>query len=109
MIVAHALACRCGLQAALPRAEARGCTLKRAPLLFLLLTAAAHAAAPFSHRVHLKMGLACVTCHAAAPTSSKVEDNLLPDAKVCHTCHKQVEIPKPPETRVTKFNHAQHL
>src|SRR5262249_5279990 len=34
---------------------------------------------------------------------------LLPDAKICQTCHKQVEIPQPPETRVTKFNHAQHL
>src|SRR5262249_45018999 len=30
-LVAHALACRCGLQSALPRAEARGGTLKRAP------------------------------------------------------------------------------
>src|SRR5262249_53706783 len=29
--VAHALGCRGGLQSALPRAEARGCTLKRAP------------------------------------------------------------------------------
>src|SRR5215470_20333399 len=43
-MVAHASACRCGLQSALPRAEARGCTLKRAPqaivLLFLIATTA---------------------------------------------------------------------
>ena len=70
---------------------------------------AAYAAAPFSHRTHLRIKLACVTCHSAATTSTQVDDNLLPDATLCQTCHKQVEIPLPPKVRVAKFSHAQHL
>ena len=70
---------------------------------------AAFAAAPFSHRVHLRMKLACTTCHQAAATSTNITDNLLPDGQVCKTCHKQVEIPAPPQLHIAKFSHAQHL
>jgi hypothetical protein len=51
-----------------------------------------------------------VTCHTAATTSTKVEDNLLPDAKSCETCHKSAEVPAPrPATKLARFSHAQHL
>jgi len=79
-------------------------------LLLLLAAGPAFAAAPFSHRVHLKIGLKCVTCHSAAVTSTRVEDNLLPDPKGCETCHKTAEVPpRPPVTRLAQFSHAQHL
>jgi hypothetical protein len=68
-------------------------------------------AAPFSHRQHLQMSLACVGCHTAAANSTRVEDNLLPAKEVCLSCHKETEIqiPSPPATRITSFSHAQHL
>lgn len=81
----------------------------RALLVLFATMGAAHAAAPFSHPVHLRMKLACVTCHGGATTSTQVSDNLLPDESLCLNCHKQVEIPKPPVTRVAKFNHALHV
>ena len=70
---------------------------------------AALGAAPFSHRLHLGMGLECVGCHTSAATSTKVEDNLLPAKSVCLACHEDAEIPAPPLTRVSKFSHALHL
>jgi hypothetical protein len=70
-------------------------------------------AAPFSHRLHLQMNLACAQCHTAAAHSTRVEDNLLPAKEVCLNCHQQTEaeiqIPPPPVTRITSFSHAQHL
>src|SRR5580704_14144381 len=70
---------------------------------------AALGAAPFSHRLHLGMGLECVGCHTAAASSTKVEDNLLPAKSVCLACHEDVGIPAPPTTRLSKFSHALHL
>jgi hypothetical protein len=66
-------------------------------------------AAPFSHRLHLGMGLECLNCHAAAARSSQVRDNLLPAREVCLECHETAEIPPPPTTNVTKFSHALHV
>jgi hypothetical protein len=78
--------------------------------LWAMGAGAVFAAAPFSHRVHLKMQLQCVTCHAAAPSSTRLEDNLLPDRKVCLDCHKEAEVPsQPPATRLAGFNHSLHL
>jgi hypothetical protein len=70
---------------------------------------AAWGAAPFSHRLHLRMQLACVTCHTTAARSTRVEDNLLPAKEVCVKCHKDVAVPAPPTTRLAKFSHALHL
>ena len=74
-----------------------------------LAAAASLAAAPFSHRVHLKLKLECVSCHAAATGSTRVEDNLLPERTVCLGCHKEAEIGAPRTTLVSKFSHQQHL
>ena len=69
-------------------------------------------AAPFSHRIHLQMGLPCAECHAAAATSTRVQDDLLPAKRVCLQCHRESELPqigpKPP-TLVNHFSHALHL
>jgi hypothetical protein len=81
----------------------------RAIGIFVLIAGAAVAAAPFSHAVHLRMKLACITCHSAATASARPDDNLLPDRPVCLECHKQVEILAPIRTRVAKFSHAGHL
>lgn len=69
------------------------------------------APAPFPHRIHLAQGLECVECHTAATSSTKVEDNLLPQKRVCLACHEdaEVSIPPPPATRLSKFSHALHL
>src|SRR5215831_1759419 len=80
-------------------------------LLVILLTVwgAAEGAAPFSHQLHLKLKLECMTCHTETGASTKPSDNLLPDKKVCLGCHQSVEIPDPPATRVAHFSHQQHL
>jgi hypothetical protein len=81
-------------------------------LLLGLGWGAALSAAPFSHRVHLQMKLACVVCHSAATTSTGAQDNPLPTRQVCLNCHKESEIPAipaPPVTRVAWFSHALHL
>ena len=70
---------------------------------------AAWGATPFPHRLHLGMGMKCLTCHAAAASSTKVQDNLLPAKEVCLECHDQAEIPAPPATNLTRFSHALHL
>jgi hypothetical protein len=79
------------------------------PLVLVFAWAAAWGAAPFSHRLHLGMGLECVGCHTAAASSTKVDDNLLPAKSVCLTCHEDAGIPGPPSTRLSKFSHALHL
>ena len=79
------------------------------PVLLVVAVGAALAAAPFAHRTHLRMKLACVTCHGGATTSTGVDDNLLPDPALCQTCHKQVEIPPPPKVRLAHFSHVRHL
>ncbi len=66
-------------------------------------------AAPFSHSVHLKLQLECTNCHTAAPGSTRVEDNLLPSAEICQSCHNDAQIPAPRKTLVAHFSHAQHL
>ncbi|MCU1233332.1 MAG: cytochrome family protein [Candidatus Solibacter sp.] len=82
--------------------------VKRFALLLMLAWGAA-GAAPFSHKLHLGLKLECVTCHTAAASSTKVSDNLLPEKMACTGCHKDVEIPSPPASRVAFFSHAQHL
>lgn len=73
-------------------------------------TAVSYAAAPFSHKVHLKLKPDCVACHATAADSAKAEDNLLPDRKVCLPCHQEPSLPpQPRRSGVGKFNHKLHL
>ena len=85
----------------------------RGVCLILSIWSAAVSAAPFSHRVHLGMGLECAACHAAAARSTKVEDNLIPAKEVCLDCHAPAELPSPfpspASTPLTKFSHALHL
>jgi hypothetical protein len=87
--------------------------LRQVLLVFLAWGAAStHAnAAPFSHKLHLKLIPQCITCHTGAETSSNPADNLLPAKTVCAKCHKEgeVTIPAPPETLVAHFSHAQHF
>jgi hypothetical protein len=74
--------------------------------------AAASMAAPFSHRLHLEMGLTCTGCHAAAPESTRSTDNLLPAKQVCRQCHDDSIAPQRPallSVPVTQFSHALHL
>jgi predicted CXXCH cytochrome family protein len=78
-------------------------------LPMILAWGAVLTAAPFPHRLHLGMGIECLTCHPNAATSTKATDNLLPSRQVCLDCHEQVEIPSPPTTNLTKFSHAWHL
>lgn len=81
-------------------------------ILLAMICGAAYAAAPFSHRMHLEMGLTCTGCHAAAAASTKADDNLLPSPQVCRGCHPAGVAPRRPAplpTPVTKFNHALHL
>lgn len=69
-------------------------------------------AAPFSHKLHLGMGLDCAACHSAAPTSTKAEDDLLPPKQVCAGCHDDSRTPQPPPALpvpVVHFSHAVHL
>jgi hypothetical protein len=64
---------------------------------------------PFSHKLHLKLKLACTGCHAQAAASTRADDNLLPKKEVCAGCHKEVTIPAAPATPITHFSHALHL
>jgi len=50
----------------------------------------------------------CVSCHTKATTSNKLEDNLLPAAEACRSCHESVQIKQPAATRLAKFDHAFH-
>lgn len=67
-------------------------------------------AAPFSHQLHVKLGLDCARCHATAPTSKAAQDNNLPAEATCIPCHpggRAINAPRP--TLVTRFSHEQHL
>ncbi len=74
---------------------------------------AAEAAAPFSHKLHLQLGLDCVKCHMGVATSTKAADNNLPPRAVCTTCHKAPDEKavkaEPRPLHVGLFNHALHL
>jgi hypothetical protein len=74
----------------------------------------------FSHRRHLALaGMGCENCHYSAHLSRKAEDNLLPKAETCLSCHDGLHAMKhgaddsayafknPPRT--LRFNHQQHL
>jgi len=71
--------------------------------------AAAQTGQPFPHRIHLALKLECAGCHPAALTSTRLEDNLLPERKVCFQCHKTAVIHPPPVTRLARFDHQRHL
>ena len=76
----------------------------------ILLLCQAAPAAPFSHKLHLQLKLQCTSCHTSAPASTKVEDNNLPPAAVCVSCHKDGRpIKASRASKVSKFNHQQHL
>jgi predicted CXXCH cytochrome family protein len=83
----------------------------RALILAALLLGAAGAQTtkPFSHQVHLKLNPDCGVCHPAAAKSAKLEDNNLPDRKLCLGCHKEVSIKAPAGTNLSRFNHAKHV
>jgi hypothetical protein len=66
-------------------------------------------AAPFSHRVHLKLKPDCTSCHTTVTHSTRAEDNNLPSPTVCRPCHESVFIPPPPQTRLVHFSHERHL
>lgn len=64
---------------------------------------------PFSHRQHLALKLQCLTCHQTVTASTRAEDNNLPAAAVCATCHSDGRAAKAPAKRqVDKFNHQLH-
>ena len=66
-------------------------------------------AAPFSHRLHLKLKHDCTSCHATVTHSTRVEDNNLPAPAACKPCHQNVSLPQPPQTRLVHFSHEKHL
>jgi hypothetical protein len=59
----------------------------------------------------LKLQPECIACHPSAPRSAKLEDNNLPDVKVCAGCHKEGEVKvKPPaQANLSAFPHAIHV
>jgi predicted CXXCH cytochrome family protein len=79
--------------------------------LVILIAWGAATAAPFSHRIHLKLISDCAKCHSTAQSSTKAADNLLPSKTVCAQCHKEgeVAIPAPGTTMVANFSHGFHL
>jgi len=83
--------------------------LLQAIAVILLLSQAAPAA-QFSHKLHLRLKLQCTGCHTSVPASTKVEDNNLPPAAVCVSCHKDGRAIKSPRaSKLAKFSHQQHL
>ena len=79
--------------------------------LLILIAWGAATAAPFSHRIHLKLISDCAKCHSTAQSSTKAADNLLPSKTACAQCHKEgeVAIPAPGTTMVANFSHGFHL
>ena len=71
--------------------------------------AALAAAAPFSHRLHLKLKPDCANCHTTVAHSTRAEDNNLPSAAACKPCHENASIPAPPKTLLAHFSHEKHL
>jgi len=79
----------------------------RACALFGL--AALASAAPFSHRLHLKLKPDCTNCHTTVAHSARAEDNNLPPAALCKPCHANASVPAPPKTLLAHFSHEKHL
>ena len=77
--------------------------------VLILIAWGAAQAAPFSHKLHLKLVAQCTTCHAAAETSTKPDDNLLPAKAACVKCHADVTISGMSPTNLAHFSHSQHL
>ncbi|MEJ7605218.1 MAG: cytochrome c3 family protein, partial [Bryobacteraceae bacterium] len=77
--------------------------------LGVALLGASLSGAPFSHKLHLKLKLDCVTCHTAAPGSKALADNNLPRPDVCRGCHASSTIKTPRTTNLSRFNHELHL
>ena len=65
-------------------------------------------AAPFSHKLHLKLVPKCETCHSTVATSTKASDNNFPQASACTACHKQPVVSVPRKLTVTIFSHQKH-
>lgn len=82
-------------------------------LLFLVSWSAAAAAepAPFSHKVHAGVNLACTFCHKTAATAERAT---FPAWKTCLTCHTEKAEQAIPSQRIYKlpdfvfFSHARH-
>ena len=75
-----------------------------------LIALGSAAAAPFSHKLHLKLKPDCASCHVSAAASTKASDNNLPVKDACVQCHKDERKIKPPATTlVANFNHQFHL
>lgn len=81
----------------------------RALFALLIGVAPAMGAAPFSHKLHLRLKLECTGCHSKISTSTRVEDNNLPNPAACQGCHKEVTIKSPAPTRLARFPHERHL
>ncbi|MEP7364971.1 MAG: cytochrome c3 family protein [Acidobacteriota bacterium] len=75
---------------------------------FVLLCGAA-SAAPFSHKLHLKLVQKCETCHTTIGASTQAADNNLPRAEACLACHKEPAISAPRKMTVGLFNHQKHI
>ena len=73
-----------------------------------VLSCGAAQAAPFSHKLHLKLVPKCETCHATIGASTQAADNNLPRAEACTACHKQPALSEPRKLTVSIFNHQKH-
>ncbi|MCL6508796.1 MAG: cytochrome c3 family protein [Bryobacteraceae bacterium] len=79
-------------------------------LIAAACAASGFAAAPFSHRTHLKLQPDCLACHPSAAASTRLEDNNLPERKSCTPCHRdEVRIKMPRAVELSRFNHAVHV
>ncbi|MEX2261483.1 MAG: cytochrome c3 family protein [Bryobacteraceae bacterium] len=78
-------------------------------LVFAAGTVQAQDPRPFSHRLHLKLQPDCTACHVTAKSSTKIEDNNLPAASACVSCHKEASIKRPAPTLLSRFDHQKHL
>ena len=63
----------------------------------------------FSHEQHLQVHLECTSCHTKAAQSARLEDNLLPEEKVCLDCHTEGVIKQPAKTILSRFSHKRHV
>ena len=91
-------------------AKRSGASVIRSSAGVLVFAVAALAAdRPFSHQLHLKLKPDCASCHTTVAKSTKVEDNNLPSAAACKSCHASANIPAPPKTLLANFSHERHL
>jgi len=82
-------------------------------LLLLLAAIAAHGAepAPFSHKTHAGVNLACTFCHKTAATAERAT---FPAFSTCKTCHVEKAEQPLPSQRVYRlpdfvfFSHGRH-